>query len=160
MDKKTYVISDLHFGDETGIEERGFDTIAEHDAHIISNWNSIVNPEDFVWVLGDFTRKSKEFYPLLDLLNGTKYAILGNNDKPQHVTDLLKYVKYVSGLIRYGDFILSHAPIHESQLYDGGKNIHGHVHWESIDDIRYINVCAEVLDYEPMLLSEIVSNNK
>lgn len=156
---KTYVISDLHLGDVTGIEERGFDTITEHDAHIIESWNRIVAPNDRVWILGDITRKSKLEYPMLDLLNGEKYVILGNNDRPQHTKELLKYVKYVGGLIRHGNFLLSHAPIHDSQLYNGGKNIHGHVHYESIPDERYINVCAEVINYEPMLISDIVKQN-
>jgi calcineurin-like phosphoesterase family protein len=59
------------------------------------------------------------------------------------------------------EFILTHCPIHPSQLeYRYKYNIHGHVHENSINDPRYINVSAEVIDYTPKTLEELLQLNK
>jgi calcineurin-like phosphoesterase family protein len=36
-------------------------------------------------------------------------------------------------------------------------NIHGHVHENTLDDKRYINVSAEVIDYRPKTLRELLN---
>ncbi len=53
---KTFVISDLHLGHENILKfcERPYSSIEEHDAHIISSWNSVVSSDDNVYMLGDF----------------------------------------------------------------------------------------------------------
>ena len=50
-----FITSDLHFGHDKAFlyAPRGFSTITEHDATVISNWNSVIAPEDIVYVLGD-----------------------------------------------------------------------------------------------------------
>ena len=59
------------------------------------------------------------------------------------------------------EYILTHCPIHSSQLdYRYSYNIHGHVHSNSIDDARYINVSAEVIDYTPKTLEQLLEINK
>ena len=77
-------------------------------------------------------------------------VVLGNHDQPQHVKELLKYVNSVCGMIKYKGFILSHCPVHESELERYYKNIHGHVHENSLADDRYINVSCEVVNYSPV----------
>jgi len=150
------VISDLHFGHKNMALKRGFKSEKEHDEFIISQWNKVVLKKDTVWILGDITMEKPYFYPLLDKLNGYKKVVLGNHDKPQHIPELLKYVNSVCGMIKLKGFILTHAPIHESEIGRFGRNIHGHVHEESIDDNRYINVSCEVLNYEPILIDELL----
>jgi calcineurin-like phosphoesterase family protein len=58
-------------------------------------------------------------------------------------------------MIKYKGFILSHCPIHESEMERYYKNIHGHVHEETIKDDRYINVCCEAINYTPVCFSTI-----
>lgn len=77
-------------------------------------------------------------------------------DQPQHIPELLKYVNSVCGMIKYKDCVLTHCPIHESEISRFNKNIHGHVHEESLPDGRYINVSCEVVDYTPKLLEELI----
>jgi calcineurin-like phosphoesterase family protein len=92
-------------------------------------------------------------------LKGNKTVVLGNHDEPQHVKELLKYVNKVAGMIDYKNMvILTHCPIHPSQLeFRYSYNIHGHVHENSLDDTRYINVCAEMINYTPVEFSKLIS---
>ena len=152
-------ISDLHLGHENLAKGlRGFNSSIEHDDYIIQCWNDIVtNEKDITYILGDITMEKSSYYYLLDRMNGVKHVILGNHDRRQDVQELLKYVDTVSGMINYKkEFILTHCPIHPKEFeYRYKYNIHGHVHANSIDDSRYINVCCEVVDYKPKTLDEL-----
>ena len=52
-----YFISDLHLGHKNVLkfDNRPFINIEEHDKTIIDNWNSKVNDNDDVYVLGDIS---------------------------------------------------------------------------------------------------------
>lgn len=147
-----YFISDLHFGHENMAIKRGFKNHFEHDEYIISQWNKIITKKDTVWILGDITMEKDLYYFRLDQLNGIKKVVLGNHDMPQHVPELLKYVNKVCGMYDYKDLCLSHCPIHENEIGRYRKNYHGHIHENTYNDSRYINCCAEVLNYKPILL--------
>ena len=142
--------------------KRGFKNYEEHDEHIVKTWNSIVSKKDVTYILGDVTFEKSKPYEILNRLNGIKKVILGNHDEPQHVPYLLQYVNNVCALKylkhkEFGNIILSHAPIHPCELeYRFNINIHGHVHENTLPDKRYINVSAEVIDYKPKLLSELL----
>jgi calcineurin-like phosphoesterase family protein len=126
-----------------------------HDADSWENmiwlmWSMAINKKDTVWVLGDITMEKTKGYELLAKLNGFKKVVLGNHDKPQHVPELLKYVNSVSGMVKYKGYILTHCPIHESEIGRFTKNIHGHVHENSLKDNGYLNVSCEAVDYTPI----------
>jgi calcineurin-like phosphoesterase family protein len=156
-----YIISDPHFGHHNMAMRRGFNDAYDHDEHIVSQWNKIVTKRDTVWILGDITME-KGNYEILDRLNGIKKVVLGNHDMPQHIPKLLNHVNYVCGMFQYKRFIFSHAPIHPCEIKRFLYNVHGHVHENSIKrfffwkDKRYINVCCEVVNYTPQLLSNYV----
>jgi calcineurin-like phosphoesterase family protein len=150
-------ISDLHFGHTNMALKRGFLSADEMNEHIIEKWNSRVLKKDTVWILGDVTMEKSSYYHLLDRLNGYKKVVLGNHDQPQHIPELLKYVNSVCGMIKMKhNIVLSHCPIHESEMNRFFYNIHGHVHEDSLEDKRYINVSCEVVDYTPKLLEELI----
>lgn len=140
--------------------KRGFKDEIEHDNFIIEQWNKVVLKKDTVWILGDITMEKTSPYELLDKLNGFKKVVLGNHDKPQHVLKLLSYVNSVCGMIKHKGFILSHCPIHESELFRFSKNIHGHVHENTLPDKRYINVSCEAVNYTPQLISNYLTTIK
>lgn len=152
MSAKIYGISDLHFGHKNMAIKRGFNSAEEHDQHIIDSWNSVVKKGDTVFVLGDITMEKKQGYVYLDKLRGYKKVILGNHDMPQHIPELLKYVNSVCGMFKYKGSILTHCPIHESEINRFKLNYHGHVHENSLPDERYVNLSAEVLNYKPIEL--------
>jgi len=150
---KVYFVSDLHFGHKRIHKfRRGFETELSHQEHVITQWNNTVTKNDKVFVLGDaaFTMESIE---AIRRLNGTKVLVRGNHDK-LNTSVYLWVFKEVYGMLRYKDFWLSHAPIHPQELR-GLKNIHGHVHNSTIEDVRYINVCLENTDFKPIGYEEI-----
>ena len=137
--------------------KRGFEDFVEHDTHIIQQWNSVVGKRDTVWVLGDITMEKSFTYPLLDQLKGFKKIVLGNHDRPQDVPKLLEYVNGVCGLKKFKKgIILSHAPIHPCEMGRYKLNIHGHVHENTLPDRRYANVSAEVINYIPVDIKQLI----
>lgn len=165
-------IADLHFNHLNEAIRRGFASEKEMNDHIISQWNKVVHKKDITYILGDVTMEKKSGYSLLDELNGVKHVLLGNHDRKQDIDELLKYVNTVAGAISYKkNFILTHIPIHISQLNKRWKiNIHGHVHLDTImtfkwdyllgDEIevpspKYFNVSCENINYSPISLEEI-----
>lgn len=147
---KVYIIADLHFGHDNIAMHRGFKNAEEQDTLIIKNWNSVVGKNDIVWILGDIGMEKSTHYHLLNELKGKKKVILGNHDLPKHTPELLKYVEQVGAMVKYKGYILSHCPIHESEMEHYNVNIHGHVHEKTINDDRYLNVSCDVLNYTPM----------
>ncbi len=155
MSGRIWMISDPHFGHEGMAKHRGFENAEQQDALIIKNWNLTVDKGDVVWILGDITMETKKHYHLLSKLKGIKNVVLGNHDRRQDVPELLKYVNSVCAMTTLKRFVLTHYPIHQSEIKFQGKNIHGHVHENTLDDPNYINVSAEVIDYTPVLLESL-----
>lgn len=136
---------------------RGFTSIEEHDQTIIDGWNAVVTKRDTVWVLGDITMEKTSPYPMLDELNGIKNVVLGNHDLPQHTRELAKYVNKIGGAVQMKGCVLTHIPIHERELYRMRYNIHGHVHENTLSDLRYVNVSAEAINYTPLELAALLA---
>ena len=76
--------SDTHFGHERIIElaKRPFKNADEMNETIIDNWNALVQPDDFVFHLGDVALgKIADTLPLVGRLNGRKILVVGNHDR-------------------------------------------------------------------------------
>lgn len=151
---KTFMISDTHFRDkevfEMSGENKNFKSVADKDAAIISNWNEAVKPEDTVFILGDFGDPN-----YMTKLNGHKYFIYGNHDKP-NMADTKFPIVYKNF------FILSHEPMFITE--DGPyANIFGHVHnnpiYRTVSSRSYC-VCACRNNYTPVEFSKIVEAMK
>jgi len=141
--------------------KRGFSCADEMNEHIVNQWNKVVNKKDTTYILGDLTME-KANYEILNRLNGIKHVVLGNHDEGQHTKILQQYVNKIAGMVNYKkEFILTHCPIHPCELeYRFKCNIHGHVHENTLPDKRYVNVSAEVIDYTPKLLIELIKENE
>lgn len=149
-----FFIADTHFGHGAICKYRPqFSCPEEHDEFIISNWNSVVTKaRQHVWCLGDMCFKNKyyAFDTLLSRLNGTIHVVPGNHCYLPAYKNLIKERALVA---RYG-FWLSHAPIHPAELR-GRCNVHGHVHYATLNDKRYFNVSCENIAYTPIDLDVI-----
>ncbi len=161
---EVFFIGDTHFGHRKIIqfEEtqpfRPFETIEEHDAELIRRWNSVVRKQDSVWHLGDFCF-GKANLALAAELNGVKRLVLGNHDM-YPAADYLRYFSRLCGIVEYKGAVLSHAPLHESQLSRWHMNIHGHLHTHTLNDPRYVNVSAEQIELTPISYDEILLRRK
>jgi len=153
---KVFFIADPHFGHRSICKYRPeFKTPEEHDEHVISKWNSVVKKRNhFVWVLGDMCIKNPKYdmKTLINRLNGTIFLITGNHCHLPYYQH--PKIQIMPGVLKKYGFWLSHAPIHPQELR-GHKNIHGHVHYKTIPDNNYINVCCEVINYIPLDLDDL-----
>lgn len=164
----TYFISDMHFGHTNIIKlcDRPFLTAEEMDNTLIENWNSVVQKDDIVFVLGDVS-----FYPkdktkkIITALKGTKYLVKGNHDEKSD--DWYRdcgFMKVYDLPVLFHDFyLLSHKPLEWLDEEGVMGNIHGHIH----NDHRYFhvtprsfNVSVEQIHYTPILFENIVKAMK
>ena len=148
--------SDLHFGHKNIGKFRNplslKNTEEDNRQRICNDWKKVVIKRDIVYVLGDACFSMDTVNTFAEL-PGKKVLIRGNHD----LLDTQVYLKYfdgIYGLLKYKEFWLSHAPIHPNELR-GKKNLHGHVHYGTIPDNRYLNCCPENL--WPLVGSSLIS---
>lgn len=172
--RKTWLFGDIHFGhakiltfkDYKGnLIRPGFKDIDHHDETIINNINALVKPEDRLYLLGDVAFNNTNLAKV-GRLNGRKKLIKGNHD----LQEAKDYLKYFEDILAYRTYpksvgiIMSHIPIHTSQLEDRYKfNVHGHLHSNIVQksgskDLRYINICPEHTSMKPLNLDDIIKN--
>jgi len=150
-----YFISDLHMDHRNIIRycHRPFKDVAEMNAAIVGNWNSLVKPDDLVYLLGDiaFGRGSRSPIWWLTRLAGIKFCIKGNHDRG------VKTKPFECITIRGVPVLLIHNPDDISPNWRGWI-IHGHDHDTRpfVDEtLKRINVSVEVTDYKPVSLETI-----
>lgn len=163
-----WIISDTHFNHNKDfiLEPRNFSTIEEMNEKIIERWNSVVQPNDTVYHLGDMALGEIDAaVPLIKRLNGKIKLAIGNHD-----TDTkLKIYSTLPNIedIQFGyrikksknNFLLTHYP----QLtgnYDTSKtySIHGHTHCFNTFTEGYdlmFNVSCEALACTPINIDNI-----
>jgi calcineurin-like phosphoesterase family protein len=155
-----WLTSDHHFGHKMIIayEDRPFKTVEEMDEMMISKWNEMVRPEDYVVHLGDFALCNKaHIAELVSQLNGYKVIVLGNHDRSAGVMAECGFDEVHKSLVLYRDdpwsygfnssyLLCTHRPLAKfmNQLnvavecWDyypvpaptprGWLNVHGHIH--------------------------------
>lgn len=167
--------ADTHFNHKyfLDFDIRPFDSIVEMDSALISCWNQVINPEDYIIILGDFCFMDKNYCKnILERLNGFKIFCYGDYD---HVVDDPLDIGFDDlvhqGPIRINDFIInvSHFPYHSEGLVDifdespefylqddGNWLLHGHVHNLWHINKRQINVGVTQNDYFPVSWDKIL----
>lgn len=168
--RKIWLISDLHINHMNIIKytDRPFSSVKEMNDTLIRNWNSIVDDNDTIYVLGDFCLGRKEnLLEVTKKLKGHKILLRGNHDrastqayldagfeqvfkKPFFLVDEDEHIKY----------LLSHHPIDCAPPI---VNIHGHIHNKKIEELDYpfahpennFNVSADVLNFTPILFDDV-----
>ena len=153
---RVWVVADLHLGHRNIIRytARPFASVEEMDRILIHNWNSVVSPNDTVYVVGDLTLNRRKARSYLRVLHGGKIIIRGNHDGDYACCDSLT-IEYHS--VR---FLLSHRPVEPPPGY---WVIHGHKHNRDLrrypfinPEARTINVSVELTRYKPVSLDTIV----
>lgn len=150
-----FVTSDLHLNHKNimNLRRSQFKTLEEHNNYIINRYNSVVQENDLVYILGDvgFTPKN-ELIALCKQLNGRKILVLGNHDRLSDneyrqagFIDIIHHPVYYNNNI-----ILSHLPVQECLNNSWVINVHGHVHMGTIDLPNFYNVNIEENDYLPV----------
>ena len=163
-----FLTSDTHFG-HWGVckflAKDGFNKLRpwsnpqDMDEDMIQFWNDKVKPNDKVYHLGDVVI-NRSGLKVLSRLNGRKVLIKGNHD----IFKLEDYVPHFYDIRAYhvlDNMILSHIPVHVSNLARFGANVHGHTHDRNVLDEagnldpRYFCVCVEQTGFAPIELTEV-----
>ena len=171
-----FYIADLHLGHKNIIRlsNRPFHSVEEMDQTIIDNINKTVKPEDDLYILGDFAFNSGNPVNYLKQIRCKMHLIIGNHDGIMlKNTNARKYFVDVSPYKKISDngntVILFHYPIAEWDGYfRGSYHLYGHVHnnfanpWykymEQFDNCW--NVGADVLDFTPVTLNQLIKKGK
>lgn len=169
---KIWLISDTHFNHANIIKycNRPFSTTEEMNHTLIQHWNSVVQSDDIVYHLGDVALTSEaHLTALLAGLNGHKHLIRGNHDSKSRDYYLRAGFETVQPylVLDYNGrtIYLTHHPesrIQELGLPQDALHFYGHVHNNMLDVYPPIArngacLCAELWDYTPQLLDEIVA---
>lgn len=182
-----YIIADTHFSHNNIIKycNRPYANINDMNMDIVEKWNSVVQPNDIVFHLGDVGFGLKEkLLPLVTRLNGYKFLLRGNHDYSRGIfywSELRFENVYKKGEITLEQFlndiayledeeaknfvgnldhvIFSHYPI---ECNDEILNIHGHIHNIPLDTTKYnpdnhYCVSVEMIDYTPKTLRSILA---
>lgn len=169
----TFVVADTHwshynivkFTRADGTKLRPWDTVEEMDRDMIELWNATVGPKDKVYVLGDWCINRRGLQ-IGTQLNGDKILIKGNHDnfKLDEYTLIFRDIR-ACRVLGGCNVIMSHIPVHESQLYRFKANIHGHLHDNVVmkdgqPDPRYICVSVEHTGFKPILLDKVLREHE
>jgi len=138
-----YLTSDLHLCHNRPFlyEPRGYSSIYQMNEDIVSNWNSIVNTTDEVYVLGDLMLNDNDAgIKFLKQLKGDIHIIRGNHDTDPRIelyNQCYNVVEVCNSTYLKCDgfhFYLSHYPTLtstfdiEKRLYSRLINLCGHTH--------------------------------
>ena len=168
--------SDLHFGHANILQfdHRPFADVDEMDHVLIELWNSRVQPDDTVYIVGDLCYRSEhpaEWY--LRQLKGHKVLVLGNHD--HSIVDDPKTLHYLEGVdkmiqVKDGEhnIVLCHYPIVEWNAYfQGSYHVYGHIHNHKNEAFeimrnktRALNAGCMINNYIPVTLEELITNNE
>lgn len=169
-----FLTSDLHLchDREFLFKPRGFDSIADHDITICANWNTVVQPEDDVYILGDLMlNDNRRALNMLKCLNGRKHIVLGNHDTPTRIKAYVEEGICVeepkwADVIHYKGyhFFLSHFPsmtanLEKENLKQVTINLFGHTHQNKkfYNDIPFMfHVGMDSNNNTPVLLDDII----
>ena len=168
--------ADLHFGHSNVIkfDNRPFADVDEMDRVMIELWNGRVQPDDTVYIVGDFCYRSEhaaDWY--LRQLKGHKILILGNHDGPiQNDPQALHYLEGVDKMMHVTDdgkqIQLCHYPIVEwNKYFNGSYHIFGHIHnrrEEAFEIMKKkdhaLNAGCMINNYMPVSFKELARNNE
>jgi calcineurin-like phosphoesterase family protein len=164
----TYFFSgDHHFGHAgaRNFYRRPFLSVDDMDREMIALWNSVVEPDDVVWHLGDFAvRQSAERVGyLLDMLHGRKHLIVGNNDDGSVAgcpgwQSVQTYAEMVVDGVK---LVLCHYPFRTwRDMGKGSINLHGHSHGKLKPLRHQFDVGVDVWGFRPVQLQEMLRGSK
>ena len=86
---------------------------------------------------------------------------MGNHDDSNIVQyfDKVYGVNEVKVCAKKYHVVMTHIPMIESELYRWDFNMHGHLHENKINNARYINVCAEHMNFTPQAIDDVVETH-
>lgn len=174
-----WLSSDLHFGHDRGFiyEPRGFSSVQENDEVILERFNSVVRPDDELYLLGDLMLNDNEHgLEYLSNLNGKLHILYGNHDTDVRkelyhtLPNLVEDLGY-AGMMKYKKwrFYLSHYVTITDNLNDVSKPweqvkcLYGHTHQKTnfySDNPLLYHVGVDSHNCYPVSIDQVIENIK
>lgn len=146
-----YFTSDLHVGDKTIAQWRGFASVEEHDALLLAGL-ALLQADDELWILGDVckpnvaaARALREAIPCERV-----HIVIGNHDTGSKFVTCGTYasVDYYAQVGKVAvegyKFVMSHYPMLDwDRAYHGSYMLHGHIHSLSREALPGLPVPAD-----------------
>lgn len=141
--------------------------IEEMHESLIENWNAKIQPNDDVYVLGDFSfGKTEETKALMDRLNGCLHLVRGNHDHKRICgLDRWEWVKDYHELKVPDEemdldqvIVMFHYPIESwNKRHHGSFMLHGHCHGtlKSADHMARLDVGVDCHNLYPISYEEV-----
>lgn len=171
-----YFTSDWHLNHVAviGFCNRGFPDVETMNREIIARHNTVVQPTDIVYNLGDFSFKESIVREVLQQLNGIQHLIAGNHDPchschSKHQRAVIKYLAYGFASVQERieleiggrTVMLSHLPFADPDDPDkryrqfrptnnGQFLLNGHCHEKWKVKCRQINVGVDQWNFTPV----------
>ena len=168
MSQKIFFTADLHLGHKNilTMTKRKFNSIEEHDNHVINCINSVVKPEDYLYILGDlgFHRNFIELLRCLSEINCKNiHVIKGNHDSLSDLVQLKRNnviadVKEMKTVQKGSKSVFCcHYPMREwPGFYRGHYHAYGHVHATLPIFEKSIDVGVDSIGFTPIEFDELV----
>lgn len=132
---KDWFASDHHFFHRkiAGFCNRPFSNLEDMHERFIADHNAVVQPEDRVWFVGDFSfGEPHETTNVLRRMKGQKFLIKGNHDHQRRISTVAGYADvFPYKELKFDDdhVILSHFPMLVwNRAHHGSYHLHGHSH--------------------------------
>ena len=154
-----YFTSDLHLEHPNIIHYCGrpFRNVQQMNKVLIKNWNSVINEDDVVYMLGDLSIKPPAYkrglWHFVDNMKGKKHLILGNHDYLEPFDYIDMGFISVHTMLWLEEFTLIHDPAQAYKI--NGPVLHGHVHQNWKKHKNAINVGVDVWDFKPVSIDDI-----
>lgn len=151
---REFFIADTHFGDKSVLnpnnKPRPFPSLDAMAETIKRNWNEIVADDDIVWMLGDV---GKDYHHFRDLKG--KIKLVGGNWDGAVMRDLFDIFEEVHGCKYLKGLLLTHIPVHPSQVGQYLANVHGHLHSGFVQHDRYLCVSVDQTGFRPITKEKV-----
>jgi len=161
-----YFTADLHIGHKNIIkyDKQDYKDSYERDQAIITNWNKIVRPKDYVFILGDtgFGAPIEYIESIIACLNGHLIFIKGNHDSKEQIELFEKYGEYLGLMaeitVMKQMVILCHYRMDSwRNSHRGSWHLHGHHHCCHPDNKEKMIIDVGIMGWgmKPLKFSEI-----
>ena len=168
MNNKKFFIADLHLGHKNilTLAKRRFNSIEDHDNHIIASINRVVDSQSNLYVLGDlgFHRNLDNLRKYLSRIKCRNiHIVIGNHDR---MTDLITLRR--EGVIldvqqkiivqkNKKSIVCFHYPMREWEgYYRGYYHAFGHCHGTQPPYEKSMDVGVDSIGYEPIEFDDLV----
>ena len=182
---KTYFTSDTHYGhkniikysptrekiipeylrDKLKLEVHPSEVITAMDEALIANHNAIVQPDDVIYNLGDFTfhKDTNKIDEIFHRLNGEKHLIVGNHDSPYVLNLPWKSKSFLKEVHVDGRrIVLCHYAMRVwNKSHHGALQLYGHSHGSLPGSTQSVDVGVDgFAQYFPVNLEQILREMK